>query len=185
MYWLELAAAYPPALDAFKRKRDETETAFRYNTSCFDLFQDLASMNDRLGDGIRTTDLFSHVAETDHANAQTLYPVAEPYLIAEGRFHACGRFLDPHTRIESAADRYRMTKRFEQTRLQRKIPIPPIARIHFIRNVATLVGLLVLNNRSEEATTAYNDALNVIDDDEFRTIMDAAMTGHLPERRPR
>ena len=76
-----------------------------------------------------------------------------------------------------------MRKRFEETRPQREIPIPPIARTHFIRNVATLVGLLVLNNREEEAQTAYSDALNVMDDDEFRTILDAAMTGHFPNRR--
>lgn len=175
----------PPALDAFKRTRDETEIAFRRNPASFDLFHDLASMNDRLGDGRLTADLFTEIAEIDHASAQDLYHVAEPCLIAAGQFHACCPFLNPKKRIELATDRYHMTKRFEESRPQRDIPLPSIARTHFIRNIATLVGLLVLNDRAEEARTVYNDALGIMDDDEFRTTMDAAMTGHFPERRAR
>lgn len=184
-YWLELAAAYPPALDAFKRIRDRTEIAFQHNSSSLELFCDLASMNDRLDDESRTAELFAQVAKADHESAKKLYHVAEEYLIAASDFHACGPFLDPPKRIELATDRYRMMKRLEESRVQSKIPIPRTSRTHFIRNVGTLVGLLVLNDRSEEATTAYRRALNVIDDDEFRSVMDAAMTGHLPERHSR
>jgi hypothetical protein len=182
---LDLATVYPPARDAFIRTRDETEQAFRKNPSEFDLFHDIASMNDRVGDGIRTADLFATVAAIDQGNAQQLYHVAEPYLIAAGRFHACAPFLEPKKQIELAAKCYRVSKQHEESRPDGGFPVPKLARTHYIRNVATLVGLLVLNDRVDDARTTYSDALVIIDDDEFRSIMDAAMSGHLPESRPR
>ncbi len=184
-YWLDLATVYSPARDAFIRTRDETEQAFLKRPSEFDLFHDVASMNDRVGDGIRTADLFATVAAIDQDNAQRPYQIAEPSLIAAGRFHACAPFLEPKERIERAAQIYRISKQHEESRPDCGYPVPKLARTHYIRNVATLVGLLVLNDRVDDARTAYSDALSIIGDDAFRTIMDAAKSGHLPESRPR
>ena len=184
-YWLDLATVYPPARDAFIRTRDETEQTFVKDTSDFDAFHDVASMNHWLGDGIRTADLFETVAAIDQDNAQTLYHIAQPSLIAAGRFHECAPFLEPKERMERAAHCYRISKRHEESRPDRGFAVPKLARTHYIREVATLVALLVLNDRVDDARTAYSDALAIIDDDEFRTIIDAAMSGHLPESRPR
>lgn len=179
-YWLDLAVAYPLARDAFIRTRDEAELAFRNDPSNFDLFHEVASFNDLLGDGIRTADMFAKVAESDRDTALRHYHIAERYLIAVGRFHACGPFLNPQRRMELAAECYRLSEHHEESRSERDISIPKFARNHYIQNVATLVALLVINDRAEEANKAYNDALEVLNDDDFRTIMDAAMTGHLP-----
>jgi hypothetical protein len=184
-YWLDLATVYPPARDSFVRARDETEEAFRKNPSDFDLFHDVASMNDLLGDGIRTADLFGFVAGEDQAKAQHLYHVAEPHLIGAGRYRTCAPFLDPKRRMEIAERCYRVSKRIEDSRPTRGFPVPKLARTHYIRNVATLVGLLVLNDRVDDARKAYNASLAVINDDDFRTIMDVAMSGHLPDIIPR
>jgi hypothetical protein len=182
-YWMELASLWPPALDAFLRTRNETEVAFFDKPAEFDLFHDLAAMNDRLGQGIRTANIFEYVAKQHFATAAYLYHVAEPHLVADGRFQACGPFLDPHKRLELAAECYRHGLEFEASRDSTAYPAPPFARRNFIENVATLVSLLVINDRREEARAAYDAALRVIDDDDFRTIMDAAMAGHLPEPR--
>ena len=182
-YWLDLASVYPPARDAFIRIRDETEAAFREEPSNFNLFQDLASMNDRLGDGIRTAGLFANVAERDRATATRLYHVAEPHLIAAGQYHACGPFLDPNPRLERAHNGYRTMKQHEEeAKTQYDIPIPQVARPLYVQNVATFVALLVINDRAEDARNAYDVTLQVFNDDEFRMIMDTAMTGHLPAK---
>lgn len=182
-YWLNLAAVYPPARDAFVLVRDRTEAAFRQDYPNFNLFHDIASLNERLGEGIRTADLFTSVAASDHSAAQLLYHVAEPHLVAAGRFHACEPFLNPVRRMSLAAECYRLSKNFEDARPERGIPIPKLARKHYSQNVATLVALLVLNDRPHDADAAYKTALQVLDDPEFRLIMDAAMTGHLPDCR--
>ncbi|MCY2987424.1 MAG: hypothetical protein NTY19_06105 [Planctomycetota bacterium] len=183
-YWLDLATVYPPARDAFIQTRDETEVAFRENLPNFDLFQEIAAMNSRLGEGIRTADLFAHVAERDDATARRLYHVAESELIAAGRYRACATFLDSKKRLEHAAASYRVAKRHEESRPQCGIPVPKLARRFYVENVATLVALLIINDRPGDARMACNEALQVVDDDDFRLILEAAMAGHLPSRSP-
>jgi hypothetical protein len=73
--------------------------------------------------------------------------------------------------------RYRVTKHREE--------LPKEARLRYIQDVGTLVALLVINDRARDASMVYDAALGVVNDVDFRTIMDAAMTGHLPDRRPR
>jgi len=182
-YWTDLASVYPPARGAFIRTRDEAEAAFRRDPSSFELFHDLASFNERLGDGARTADLFVSTARDDLAAAGLLYRVAEPFLIAVGRYDACGQFLDPPTRMRIAKDLYEIAKNWEEAHHAGALPTPSFARRAYMHNVATLIALLALNHRAEEADSVRAQALTVLDDEEFREILDAAMTGHLP--RPR
>jgi hypothetical protein len=179
-YWTELAAVYPPARAAFIRTRDETEAAFRADRSNFERFHDLASLNQYLGEGTRTANLFVDIARIDRALAQQLYSVAEPFLIAVGRYDACGPFLDPSTQLGLAADSYKVLRELEEEQPEGEIQPPKAARLFYVRDIATLVGLLVLNHRTEEAGRAREQALTVLDDEEFRTLLDAAMSGHLP-----
>lgn len=181
--WWELADAYSPARDAFIRTRDNAEEAFREDHSNFDLFQEVACFNDRMGEVLRTAELFEHVARSDFEAAQRLYHAAERRLIAAGRFEACDPFLDPEHRMELAESGYRVMQQHEDS--EADASIPRFAREHYIRDVARLIALLVLNDRPEDAKRSYEAALRVFQDDEFRQIMDAAMTGHFPDPGPR
>jgi hypothetical protein len=178
-YWMDLAAVYPPALTAFVRTRDETEAAFRANSQDFHLFHDLAALNRSLGQGARTADVFISAMQGGQALAQSLYSVAQPYLIAIGRYDVCGRFIDSN-QIEEAAHCYKIEKDFEDNRPSDDDQPPKTARRFFIEEVATLVGLLVLNQRAEVAHRVREQALAVLDDAEFRTMLRAALCGHLP-----
>jgi hypothetical protein len=181
--WMQLAAVYPPARAALVRTRDETEARFRADTSSFELFHELAALNTHLGDGGRTADLFVVAARDDHAVAEGLYRIAEPFLITAGRYDACGPFLDPPTRLQFAAQVYEVMRGREETKLPGEWSPPPVARRLYTHDVATLVGLLVLNHRVEEADRVHAQALTVLDDEEFRALLSAAMTGHLPPPR--
>ena len=103
-------------------------------------------------------------------------------MIEAGLYDICGPFLEPRSRMESAARRYRTHQQLEQSTAPRGIPAPATARNLYVDDVATLVALLVINHRIEDAKWAYQEALQVFDDDEFRKVMDWAMTGHLPTR---
>jgi hypothetical protein len=172
----DLASSYAPAMEAFIRVRDETELNFRNDP----IFQDLAALNDRLEDGNRTARLFTEVATNNREAASRVYRVAEPYLIADGQFRACGPFLDSRVRLKLAADSYRIVRELEDSRAADALPVPTSARRHYIRNVATLAALLALNDRNDEARMVYDESLESVDDDEFRATMDEALTGHLP-----
>src|SRR5262245_46521449 len=180
-YWLRLADVYPPARAAFIRTRDETEAAFAAEPS-FERFLDLTALNRELGDGPRTADAFAAVARRDTAIAKSLYGVAEPFLVAAGRYAECDPFLDPPKRLSNAHENYKGMSQFEETRPPSDQPPPKLARIFYIRDVGTLVGLLALSRRSAEAAQVREEALTVVDDDEFRAVLAAAMSGHLPSR---
>ena len=171
---------YPPAKAAFVQTRNDTETAFLCNITKFELFLDLAALNRRLGDGLRTANVFAYVVEKNPAAAKLLYHVAERYLLATGRFDACEPFLDPHERMSLATQTFQMMKRAEEERPKSEREIPKLARRFYIRDVGTLIALLVLNHRLEEANKVHKEALIVLDDEEFRTTLNAAMTGHIP-----
>jgi hypothetical protein len=179
-YWMDLASSYRPALDAFVRVRDETESAFRKNWTDFNRFKDVASMNARLGERERTATLFLAVASQDHGAAADLYRVAERHLISAGAYRACAPFLEVDKRIARAAEHYLWQRQYEASRPPCKFPPPSVARDLYIKDVATLVALLALNDRMHEARDAHQMSLLVLDDEDFRSILDAAVTGHFP-----
>ena len=179
-YWSELGDQYPPARSAFLRTRDEAEAAFADNYKSFELFQDLAALNRQLDDGLRTADAFCAVARKDPAAAERVYHVAQPYLVACGRFEECNRFLDPAGRLELARQSYEVMGQFEEEMPAGEDQPSKLARTFYVRDMVALVGLLVLNRRADEASRVREQALGVVDDDEFRAMLDAAMSGHLP-----
>lgn len=177
--WLRLAAVYPPARVAFVQTRDAAEAAFRGDPSSFERFQELAALNQHLGDGVRTAALFVELVRPE-GESRVLYRVAEPFLIATGRYDACDPFLAPAERLGTAADVYQIMKEFENGQPAGEDQPPKLARQFYERDVATLVGLLALNRRAEEAAQACADALAVLDDPDFRALLAAARNGHLP-----
>jgi hypothetical protein len=179
-YWLNLSNGYGPAHEAFVRTRDETEEAFRREPSSFDLFMDLAAMNKGLGENQRTADIFEAVAQEDFAAAKPLYHVAERSLIAEGRYRVCAPYLEPAERVQHAAHCYELMKTWENSRPLSPIPIPKNADLHYIRDVGTLVALLVLNGRTVDAMKAYFAALQVVRGENCRQVLGRAMAGHFP-----
>jgi hypothetical protein len=182
-YWLELASLYPPAQRALVETRDRAEASFRNDTSNFHVFLELRALNRELGDNRRTANVFIEVAKKDHENAMRLYPVAERSLIEAGRYRECGPFLNPTKHAESAIDLYQLDKEHETSRDASDPPLPKSARPSFINRMATLAGLLVLNDRIDDAKKVYDAALRIVDDAELRTTMEASMTGHLPKPR--
>jgi hypothetical protein len=182
-YWLELAGRYPPARAALVRTRDETEAAFAAEPT-FDRFHDLAALNRELGDGRQAADAFAAIARRDPAAAAGLYQVAEPFLVAAGRYEECGPFLDPSTRLRLARESYKVMSEFEGAMPPGEDQPRKLARAFYVQNVATLVGLLTLTRRTDEAARVRGEALGVMDDEEFRAVLDAAMCGHLPPPGP-
>lgn len=183
-YWLRLADAYPPARTAFLRTRDEAEAAVAADPTDFDRFRDLAAMNRSLGDHRRTADVFGRVARENRAAAESHYRVAERSLVATGRYEECGPFLDPPRRLGRARQDYEEMTAFEDGMPPGEHQPPKLARTFYVRDVATLVGLLVLNGRAEEAGRVRDESLSVVDDEAFRSVLYAALTGHLPEGEP-
>ncbi|MDA0832754.1 MAG: hypothetical protein O2955_10060 [Planctomycetota bacterium] len=179
-YWFDLAQKYPPALEAFVTTRDEAAKKVFEATNSFKSFHELTALNRKLKEFDHTVNVFKKVVESRPDQAKHLYHAAEPALIKSGEFALCGMFLDPIHRLKQASECYSFSQDFEKRRPRGIFPIPDTSRKHFVENITTLVMLLVLNNRKDEAHRVRYFALETLDDEDFRLSLDTAMSGHFP-----
>lgn len=181
-YWMDLASEYPLAMDAFIQVRDEAEKRCRANAGDFESFHDVSALNRYLDDDRRTIALFLEIARDAPENAKRIYHVAEHLLAAEGMYRECAPFLEWETRLANSIKSYELDLQHEKSYEVLEQHPPKFARRHFQIDVATLVALLVLNDRKQEAEEVCRRCLDVLNDDEMRSVLDAAREGQIPAR---
>jgi len=169
-YWQRLARLYPPAETTFTGARENAEQAFLQQPSDEKLFLEAAAFNRAAGNDSRTASLFESVARSNPALVTYVYFKAEPFLVSAGRYELCGPFLQPEKQLFGVTESYRGMMELDEG----------CATLHFMHHVGTLIALLVLNGRTEEANSIRKSSLSVIDDEQCRSELNAAMTGHLP-----
>lgn len=117
----------------------------------FTAFDDLEGLNIVLNESHKSAEAFLTVHEQDRTAAEVIYNVAERALIAAEQFEVCGLYLRPRAQFEDAVEHFEFDLRFEKQHEQSKVRPPETARLRFIQNVATLIALLVKNDRLPEA----------------------------------
>ncbi len=177
--WRRLAEDYPPAYQALIETRDACEHEFQKSPE-HATFHDAAALNQVLEETRRTVDLFVSTASAQPEMAKSLYKIAEEHLVAHGCYAVCDPFLETSKRMEQAAEVYQMNKQLEATRDNTENNPPEIADKMYTHEVATLVALLVQNNRPDEAQQAGDTALKVVDNERFRDEIKGALTGVFP-----
>ena len=183
-YWHQLARQYPPALEALKKTRDEAREAVERGggTEVWQSFQDFAAINEQLKEGSLTARAFAELDTRDPEAALRVFPLAQPALIRAKAYRLCGKYLRPEDDWRLAAQAYRVGKTYEE---QRSGPdVPPFAERSFTNNVATLVALLAVNGRRQDAEAIAQKARLELDDPAFRAAIDAALTGAVPDPWP-
>lgn len=182
-YWKQLADVFPPAKEKLIEARQKAHDDFMRNGFQFTAFHDLMGLNRVLGESHKTAEAFLAVHEQDRTAAEVIYGVAEKALIAVERFDVCGRYLKPREQLRLAEKFYRLNLKLENHREYSKFRPPEIARPRFIQNVATLIALLVKNDRLPEAKGVEARAIETLDDDEFLEQLKSAMSGNVPKQR--
>ncbi|QEF99066.1 hypothetical protein Mal15_31250 [Stieleria maiorica] len=180
-YWMDLAEQYPPALEAFTRLRDELEQRCRDKSGDFESFHDVSAFNHYLGDDRRTIGLFMEIAGEHPDNAKRIYHVAEELLVADGMYQQCAPFLEWEQRVDTSISAYKIGLKHEESWKDSDVSPPRFARRNFETNSATIVALLSLNGRRDEAEQVRNRVLDVLDDVAFRDTLELAMSGHFPD----
>jgi hypothetical protein len=100
--WAELGEKYPPARDTLLSVRDETTAAFENSNGSFQLFMDVAAINEHLQDDARTVQLFKLLHQADPELARQCYAVAERGLVENGEYATCITYLaDLEQRLEA------------------------------------------------------------------------------------
>lgn len=179
-YWSELAAKYQPAKDALLKARDNAEAYLLHDGDVHKNWHDFVSLNERLGNNDRTVEQFRTVAMQDKSIASRVYSLAEPMLVAAGRFDICNAFLDPTERLDHQISylQFRVSKDYFST--DKELEMADRAREEFRHNVATLIAILTINGRSEEANTVAAGAQTAFPDLPLAQSLQDALAGRVP-----
>jgi hypothetical protein len=183
-YWIELADLYPPALTKLKAVRDEAEAGAREGSDSRHAFFDAAAINRELGEGSRTKDLFLWLDANKPEVAKRTFDAAEPALIAAKEYQLCGKYIDPERQFKRNVDLYRMQKSIAKENAGESDEYAGELEEHskdmFARDTATLVALLVLNQRQADADRIAAEALAESDFPALKEMVQKALTGELP-----
>jgi hypothetical protein len=115
--------------------------------------------------------------------AKAAYDTAQPSLIKAKQYELCGKYVDGKPALG------RMVQLF---RLNRKLAAEPAQRAEFMQftekkftnDVATLVAILAVNGRKDEAEDTARAAKAEWEDAGFHAAIDQALEGKVPEPWP-
>lgn len=177
--WVDLGAQYPPARAALKQVRDEAIEALRTGSDYYEAFHDVASINTELKAEAETVALFRWLDREAPDRARAVYRIAEPILVRAKAYKLCGKYLDPQNAYLRYVRHFRFGLDYAKDsrfggRAER------FAYAHFVNSVATLVALLVLNERAQEANEVAEMALLEWDDKGFAAELETALQGSVP-----
>ena len=189
-YWIELGEKYPPALEKFKSIRDATEKSFyreKEAAAIFKNFMDLAAMNGKLAAEKRTVKAFEYLHENNRKAAKQVYKIAEPSLIATKKYQLAGDYLSPDASWTRIIESLRRSQQMAEDRDFGESFRKYINK-SFINDTATLIALLVINDRKDEAEeiaqAARNESLDEQYQDEFNKTLKQALEGTVPQPWP-
>ncbi|HVJ84065.1 MAG TPA: hypothetical protein VM452_00395 [Caulifigura sp.] len=173
--WQELAGQFMPAMVALKEERELAKANVLQGKDAFPAFHEYVAFNRVLDDEAATKTLFADVEKQRPADAGKIYRLVEPALIRSKDYQTCGKYLKPKQDYELLllSFRLRSDARFAAHRAH--------LEESFTKGSATLVGLLVLNERRDEATEFAHEARREWDNAGHRKAIDDALAGKLPE----
>lgn len=181
--WADLAKVYPPALVEMENVRNEAESRVRAGGLVREAFHDFRSLNDAMGESEKTLSLFAWLDIEAPDEAKTVFDLARPALIRGGMVTLCGRYLDDDYSFRCRVMGYQQNMRLaEDPKFGEDFRDFGIK--HFSNETATLVALLVLNDRREEAAKIAAEALEVLADPSFEQQLEEASQGRVPEPWP-
>ena len=198
-YWADLASKYPPALQRLRAIRNTAGEELRNGADVvgpsddcggpevWRAFSDFSAINRTLGDDVKTSVLFVWLDSNRPQVALAVYDIAEPALIGGKEYKLCGKYLDPDKSFQ------RMVRLRAETMKLVDDPGGPVESAKelkefeeksFSHKVATLVALLAVNGRKEDAKRIAAEARKVQDDAGFRRLLSRAQNGDVPPPWP-
>jgi tRNA A-37 threonylcarbamoyl transferase component Bud32/type II secretory pathway pseudopilin PulG len=188
--WVELGRRYPKARQALIEIRDANVAEFDAGRGYFELFMEVSSMNQYLGDDDATVALFKDIGKRDKRLAEQCYGITEPALIERAEYTLCLKYIgSPQARFDSIRqnwERMRSTgeRQKGQWRQQKErygqmaatnsafqrvqFPMPPdlanFADKSFIAQTRQLIQILIATGQKAVAERIRDQAIGVLSD---------------------
>jgi hypothetical protein len=181
-YWAQLAEKYPPAMRQLQSIRDAAIAVVHgvgtdEQTAIADCFT-ITGINDGLKAKSKNVELFKWLDSHKPVVARQVFTLAEPDLIAAEEYTLCGRYMDANHSYEQILGMYSRMK--EMPTNSRTPQLRVMADKIFSTKSATLVAVLAINNRPDEADRVANQAAKEISTPEFAALLADARHGKIP-----
>jgi predicted Ser/Thr protein kinase len=196
-YWTELGRRYPKAKQALVEIRD-ADVRQLSDGGYSDLFQEVAGINQYLGDDAATLVLFQKIEQRDPELARQCFLFVENLLAQNGNYQTCRKYLgDPQAAFDWIRQSWQRMKQFEEQQAargeaQRKsfeamaktnsifahLPSlatpPPFADENFVKQTRQLIEILVATGGADDAEKIQREAVALLDDPRLKSAVSDA-----------
>jgi hypothetical protein len=185
--WRRLGEVYPPAAERLIKERDSTRQLILEDEKLSfseNVFSDLVTLNVVLVQNDDTANVFRHIEKLQPEVAKKLFPKARFGLVLAKEYKLCNSYLEPEETVAADIARFNLIHdpnldpRFSETFILTH-------KAKLLNNAATLVALLVQNDRKDEAEKAVERYNSVKTDDEFHRRLAAALNTALTCKFPK
>lgn len=180
-YWEKLGRDYPPALAKLKSIREDARKSVIEQDSkeARQAFHEFKAISQTLNEDSETNALFVRIDKERSPIAQDLFNLALPSLIKAKEYKLCGKYLQPKSDFENSKKVFHANVRLAK---DPKIGdrLKDIAENRFTNDIATLVALLVINDRKPEAVEIAAQAKKEWSNEPFHEALDRAVEGVVP-----
>jgi len=181
--WESLGRVYPLALAKLQAIRDGLQERALKGEDLMSAFADLAAINRTLGEDFRTSEAFRALDALNPKVATMAIVYVKPALVKSKDYDLYLKYTDVKR------DYLRMRQHYERNILMvedKKIGpnLADFAKKSFRNGSATLVAILAVSDRKQEASDIASLAKKQLDDPEFHKELDAALTGTVPKAFP-
>jgi hypothetical protein len=181
--WHELAKEYPPALMKLKDIRDQAKKNVIEGKDVRESFHDMGSINDQLGEQAATKKVFVILDEKSPKIAKEVFDLAKPSLVQAKAYSLFGKYIVPEDDFSKMRETYRQGKELaEDARFG--VRHLDFANKKFANDATTLVAILAVNDRKEEAEEIAASARAEWDDRSFHAGLEKALMGVVPDPWP-
>jgi hypothetical protein len=180
MSWHDLGKKYPPAMKKLKETRDCAEArvlAGKDEDGMWHAFMDMDAINLELGEEPKTVATFIRLDKVSPATAKRVYDLAQPALVQAKEFHLCGKYVDPKESRSRMIMSHEVSLEIAKKTMDKRLQ--DFTERRFLRDASTLIAILVLNDRKNEADKIAEDAKRISNHPAKDEIIGSALKGKL------
>lgn len=170
-------------MDRLREARDEASNKVLEGKQLAKSFHDFAAINRTLDEDVLTVNTFIALDTQDRAAAKKVYPLEKRALLKGKEYKICETYLEPK-RSYALMLYVRETNKQLAKNTQIGPNILEYTDKKFTNDASTLIALLVVNDRKQEAEEIAKRARNDWDNAAFHAAIDKALEGVVPTPWP-
>ena len=181
--WESLGRAYPPALAKLQSIRDGLQERALKGEDLMSAFADLAAINRTLGEDSRTSEAFRALDALNPKAAKMAIFYVKPALVKSKDYDLYLKYTDVKRDYLQMRQLYELNMQMVEDK-KFGPNLADFAKKSFRNGSATLIAILAVSDRKQEASDIASLAKKQIDDPDFHKELDAALTGTIPKAFP-